>query len=337
MLDFLAPIWNLVIYNPMLNVILLLYSIIPNYGLAIILFTLAIGILTTPLRLTSQRAMREQQVKQAALKPKLDELKKKYKDNPQQLQQAQMKLYQEEGMINPLNAGCLLQFLIFPIFIALYELITAVMGGTPEQLLQLSSHLYPFWPQLAKLVPVNPYFLGLNLAAVPSAAYGFVHPITILLIVLVVGTQWIYQKMTMPPAAQLDPQQAQMNQTMQIMPLMFGYFAAIVPIGVALYYITNSVVGIGQQFIVNGGHFRMVVAPKNVKPAKSSALSETSAASSNGSGDGKAVPAPTMAKSNSLSPSAAKQNGGDGRTKPVATANTSSGSKKGKKKRGKKS
>src|SRR5438093_6183144 len=168
MFDFLAPLWNLIIYTPMLNALLLLYSAIPNYGIAIILFTIIIGLLTMPLRIKSQSAMKQQQAKQALLKPKLDEIKKKYKDNPQQLQAAQMKLYQEHGLVNPLNAGCLLQILPFPIFIAFYNVITTVMGQQPEQLMQLSPHLYPFLPQLSRLLPVNPDFFGLNLASSPS-------------------------------------------------------------------------------------------------------------------------------------------------------------------------
>src|SRR5918912_562677 len=150
MLDFLAPLWNGIVYNPMLNALLLIYNFIPNYGIAIVLFTLLVAVLTAPIRIKSQMAMKEQQAKQAALKPKLDEIKKKYKDNPQQLQAAQMKLYQEHGLANPLNSGCLLQLLPFPIFIGLYNVITTVMDDRPEQLLQLSSHLYPFLPDLER-------------------------------------------------------------------------------------------------------------------------------------------------------------------------------------------
>jgi len=77
MLDFLAPLWNLIVYNPMLNALLFLYSILGNYGLAIVAFTLLVALITAPLRIKSQTAMRQQQIKTAELKPKPDEIKKK--------------------------------------------------------------------------------------------------------------------------------------------------------------------------------------------------------------------------------------------------------------------
>lgn len=318
MLDFLAPLWNTFIYNPMLNALLLLYSIIPNYGIAIVLFTFIVAGLTMPLRIKSQISMREQQAKTAKLKPRLDELKKKYKDNPQQLQSAQMKLYQEEGLVNPFNSGCLLTLLPFPIFIGLYNVITSVMGTTPEQLLQLSSHLYSFFPQAGRLVPVNPNFFGLNLAATPSAQ-GIVA--MVLLVGLVVASSWVQQRMMVMPTASLDPQQAQMNQSMQLMtPLIFGFFVLNAPAGLSLYWITFSVVGIVQQYFTTGwGNLFGQPAPqKNVKPQKVSASPTASAVSRNGSDNGaekEAAPA--------TAPSESK-------------ATASSGSKKGKKKSGKK-
>jgi YidC/Oxa1 family membrane protein insertase len=310
MFDFLAPLWNNLIYNPMLNALLFLYSIIPNYGIAIVLFTLFIASLTMPLRIKSQISMRAQQAKTAKLKPRLDELKKKYKDDPQQLQSAQMKLYQEEGLVNPFNSGCLLTLLPFPIFIGLYNVITSVMGTTPEQLLQLSPHLYPFFPQAARLVPVNPNFFGLNLAAKPSEQ-GIVA--MALLVGLVVASSWVQQRMMVMPTASLDPQQAQMNQSMQLMtPLIFGFFVLQAPAGLSLYWITFSVVGIVQQYFTTGwGNLFGQPAPqKNAKPQRLSAPPAASTVSSNGNDNSS--------------------------EKPAAPVTASSGSKKGKKKSGKK-
>ncbi len=252
-MDFLAPLWNLIIYDPILNALLFLYSIVQNYGLAIILFTVLLAVITMPLRIKSQQSMKEQQAKQARIAPRLEELKKKYKNDAQALQQAQMKLYQEEGLMNPFNMGCLLSFLPFPIFIAFYQIVTAVMGTAPEQLLLLSSHLYPFFPHAGALVPVNPYFLGLNLAANPVTAYGQFSPITIGIIVLAAGSTWVSQKLMTPATPTLDAQQAQMNSTMQLMmPVMFGFFVMSAPVGVSVYWITNGIMSIVQQLITGG-------------------------------------------------------------------------------------
>lgn len=248
-MEILGTLFNVIVYNPMLNALLFLYSIIPNYGLAIIVFTILIGTATSPFRIKSQQSMKKQQEKMAALKPKLDEIKKKYKDNPQQLQQAQMKLYQEHGVANPFNAGCLLTLLPFPIFIGLYQVINAVMADRPEQVMQLAQHIYPNFVNAAALIPVNSNFFGLNLALSPSAQ-GII--ITVVLVGLVVGTSFLQTKMMQSPAA-MDPSQAQMNQSMTLMtPLIFGFFVLNAPTGLSLYWITFSVIGIIQQGLTGG-------------------------------------------------------------------------------------
>ncbi len=335
MFDFLAPLWNLIIYNPMLNALLLIYSFIPNYGVAIVIFTLIIAGLTMPLRIKSQQSMRAQQEKQAVLKPKLDELKKKYKDNPQALQQAQMKLYQEEGLVNPLNSGCLLTLIPFPIFIGLYSVITSVMGSTPETLLQLSSHVYPFFPKAGTLVPVNPDFFGLNLAASPQSQ-GLL--ITVVMVGLVVGVQYIQQKMMTMPTATMDPQAAAMNQQMQlIMPIFFGWIVLGTPAGLSLYWITFGLLTVVQQGFTTGwgpltsltGLLRGPQPVKKPTKAKLAPPPEKKALPGNGQRVENSSAADDMSEP------------GDGAAegepaRPVVTVTPSTGSKKGKKKRGKK-
>lgn len=249
-MDIIGTLFNTIIYNPMLNAMMYLYSFIPNYGIAIIVFTLIIGVATMPFRIKSQQSMRAQQEKMGAIKPKLDEIKKKYKDQPQELQRQQMKLYQENGVANPFNMGCLLTLLPFPIFIGMYQVITAVMGDRPEQMMQLPRHLYPNFLNVATLLPVNSNFFGLDLGAILSTQNLI---IVGTVIVLVVGTQFLQTKMMQTTTTSLDPQQAQMNQSMTLMmPLMFGFFVYNAPIGLSLYWITFSVIGILQQGLTGG-------------------------------------------------------------------------------------
>lgn len=259
-MDILGGLFNTFVYNPMLNAMLFLYSVLGNYGIAIIVFTVLVGVATMPFRIKSQQSMKAQQEKMAALKPKLDEIKKKYKDNPQQLQQAQMKLYQEHGVANPFNAGCLLTLLPFPIFIGMYQVISDTMAERPEQLMRLPQHLYPNFLDTATLLPVDAYFFGLNLGAVLSTQNLIV---VALVIALVVGSQYVQTKMMQSPTAALDPQQAQMNQSMTlIMPLMFGFFVYSAPIGLSLYWITFSIIGILQQGFTGGWDGLKNVLPK---------------------------------------------------------------------------
>ena len=260
-MDIIGTLFNTLVYNPMLNAMLFLYSVLwMNYGIAIIVFTAIVGLATMPFRIKSQQSMKAQQEKMALLKPKLDDIKKKYKDNPQQLQQAQMKLYQEHGVANPFNMGCLLTLLPFPIFIGMYQVITAVMGDRPEQLIQLPRHLYPNYTNAGALIPVKSMFLGLDLGAILSTQNLI---IVAGVIIIVVGTQFIQTKMMQTSTVTLDPQQAQMNQSMtMMMPLMFGFFVYSAPIGLSVYWITFSIIGILQQGFTAGWDGLYNILPK---------------------------------------------------------------------------
>src|ERR687886_659125 len=105
-----------------------LYDLIPNYGIAIILLTLAIRVLLLPLGLKQIRSMQAMQ----AIQPQMKALQQKYKGNKQKLNEEMMKLYKERG-VNPL-AGCLPMLLQFPILIALYAVLRfpSNVGAVPQ-------------------------------------------------------------------------------------------------------------------------------------------------------------------------------------------------------------
>lgn len=242
MLDFLAPFWNTLIFNPMVNLLLWLYTVIGNYGIAIIVFTLIIRVITLPFYAQQQKAMKKQQ---SLMKSKeWLEMQKKYGKDKEKMAQEQMKLYREAG-VNPLG-GCLPALIPWPILIGLYQSITMVMGSQPEQLMELAKHLYPI-ASLAAAVPVRSDFFGLNLAGTPQLLGGLAY----LIPVLVGFSTWVQQKMVTMPSA--DAQSAQMNQSMQVMmPIMIGWFSLNFPIGLALYWIVFSIVGIVQQYFQGG-------------------------------------------------------------------------------------
>jgi YidC/Oxa1 family membrane protein insertase len=103
--------------NALGSVLAWIYDIIPNYGIAIIVLTLAIRLLLLPLGIKQIKSMQHMQ----ALQPKLKELQKKYKNNRQKQQEEQMKLYKEAG-VNPLG-GCLPMLLTLPFLFAMYAVI----------------------------------------------------------------------------------------------------------------------------------------------------------------------------------------------------------------------
>ncbi len=235
----MANLWNVIILRPMLNGLVALSGMLPEaveFGLAIVIFTVVVRLIMTPVvirQTKSTRAMQE-------LQPKMKELQKKYGKNKQKLQQETMKLYKEAG-VNP--AGCMWPMLIqFPVWIALYQSIMKALAATPENLLDLAQHLYAS-DLIAEAVPVNSNFLWLDLGQ-PDG--------TMILAILVGGSMWVQQKMTTAPSP--DPRQQQTNQMMlMMMPMMFGLFTLMFPSGLPLFWLVSNLIGIGTQYWVGGG------------------------------------------------------------------------------------
>ena len=232
---------NLLIVQPMLNLLVLLYSVLfNNFVLAIIGLTVLVRLLTYPLtqrQITSMKAMQD-------LQPEIQKLQKKYGKDREKLSAATMELYKERG-VNPMM-GCLPMLVQLPIWIGLYQSIYQALGSTPEQLIGLSQRLYhsiPFMHSIAaNSIPLNSQFLWLDLGR-PDPYY--------ILPVLVVAVFWLQQKLTAQPAA--DPSQAQMNRTMQnMMPIMFGFITLQVSSGLAFYWVASGLLQIVQQGFTTG-------------------------------------------------------------------------------------
>jgi YidC/Oxa1 family membrane protein insertase len=235
-------VWNFIIANPVLNVLIALSHILGgSFGLAIIALTVIVRLITWPLtkrQLNSTRALQDMQ-------PKIQELQKKYGKNQQKLQQEMMKLYREAG-VNPL--GCLWPMLVqFPIWIALYQAIMRALATTPENLLDLAHRLYS-WEMVNQAIPLSSQFLGLDLGLTASANGG----LGLLLAIMVGGTMWIQQKMTQAPS--VDPRQESTNRMMSLMmPIMFGFLTLMFPTGLALYWVVSNIISIIAQYFITGG------------------------------------------------------------------------------------
>ena len=214
-----------------------------SLALSIAVMTIAVRVLTIPLTLPSQRAMKKNSAKMQALQPELDKLKKKFRSEPQKLQQAQLQLYQEHG-INPLSSmtGCLPMFIQLPIIWAFYQSISRALANKPGEMVVLSKYLYAV-PKFMPLVPLPSKFLWFDMG----------RPDMLVLPILVAATTWLQQKLTMSSTPQsTDPQAAQMSQSMMItMPLMFGFFAMQMPAGLSVYFIVSNIAGLGIQWLTN--------------------------------------------------------------------------------------
>lgn len=232
-------LWDTIIINPMINSLLIIYSVVGNFGIAIILFTLLIRLITHPLSVSQIKSGQKMQEMQKS--KEWQDLQKKYKDDKAKLQQEQMNLYREMG-INPLGS-CLPTLVQFPIIIGLYQAIIRVLGGSPIQMIDLHKHVYSFVP-VARLVPIDEQFLWMDLGQ-PERIYLFGIGIP-LLAIIVVATTWIQSRL-MTPAAQPGEQGAQMTQAMNLyMPLLMGYLALTFAAGLSIYFITSNVATIIQ-------------------------------------------------------------------------------------------
>jgi len=246
----MAELWNTIILEPVLNSLIALCNVLGgNFGLAIIVLTVVVRLILFPLTVRQTQSTKAMQT----LQPKVQELQKKYAKDQRRMQQEMMKLYKEAG-VSPL--GCLWPMLIqMPVWIALYQSIMRALAATPENLLNLSQHLYS-WAAVGQAVPLNEHFLWLHLSR-PDP--------NLILAILVGGSMWVQQKMVTPPTA--DPRQRSMtSMTTLMMPLMFGLFTLSFPSGLGLYWVVSNIIGIIIQYFVSGGwgYLRTPSAPKPI-------------------------------------------------------------------------
>lgn len=237
--QFISPgdLWSLVIFRPMLNALLFLYKVFGHSMVwSIVVFTVAIRLLTFPLTLKQLRSTRVTQ----ELQPELEAIRKKYANDKDKQTQATMKLYKEKG-VNPMG-GCLPMLIQFPVWIGLYQSIIQLLSADPLQFLKLAQNIYLRFPSLSQLLPLKSTFLWMDL--------GKPDPYWVLPI-LVAATMWVQQKMM--SSASMDPQQASMNQSMQLMmPIMFGWITLQYAAGLALYFVVSNLVGIITQYAAVG-------------------------------------------------------------------------------------
>lgn len=258
-------IFNELFFKPIFNLLVVIlrgleFVGVPGaLGLAIIILTIIIRMLIWPFMATQLKSAR----KMADLKPHLDVLKKKHKDNKQDLASAQMALYKEHG-VNPAG-GCLPALIQFPIIIALYQSIS-VLFDFSKGMDYVNSWIYsPSW--FFDKFP-DPGFLGLNLASKPSD-YATAGMVVLSVPIITALLQFMQSKMMLPPATvkeyptdskkekkekeeAQDTMSAVQSQMTYLMPIMIGYFSWTFPIGLAVYWNAFTILGMVQQYRISG-------------------------------------------------------------------------------------
>lgn len=256
--------WETIIVNPMTNILLIIYKLVGGqFGIAIILFTILIRVVTHPLmakQIKGSQAMQEMQNNK-----EWQDIQKKYKDDKEKLAQEQMRIYKELG-INPF-ASCLPTFIQIPIIFGLYQSIVRALAASPAQLLILTGGVWSFWG-LDKIIPVNSKFLWMNLGQ-PERVYMFGVGIPVLA-VLVAITTYVQTKVTMTPSTNATDQTAMMNKMMTLyMPLLLGYFAYNYASGLAVYFIISNLAGLAQYALLGKVNWKALLPGKKPeqKPA----------------------------------------------------------------------
>jgi len=255
--------FNTYLVFPILNLLILFYKVflfvkLPGaFGFAIIALTAFVRLLFQPFF----KKQMETAAKMQELKPHLDKLSEKHKNDKKQLQQEQMKLYQQAG-INPAS-GCLFMIIQIPIFIALYNTLSLFFrnGDLTKVIAGINKVLYA---SFLKITTIDPWFFGFNLAVTPKQSGVWYY----LLIPLVTGLLQYFQAVSMTPPAQdkkglsLDKdspykkqekkddggdfQKAMSTQMKFMFPLMIGWFSYTLPTGLSLYWNIFSLFSIIQ-------------------------------------------------------------------------------------------
>ena len=200
--------WLTILSKPLYWLLDQLHSLLGNWGWAIVALVVLLKIAFYGLNAHAYKSM----AKMKAVNPKVMEMRERYKDKPQQMQQEMMRIYREEK-VNPLG-GCLPIFVQMPFFIALYW----VLLSTVEM------RNAPWIGWILDLSTKDPYFILPLLMTASTMFQTWLNPT--------------------PP----DPMQARL---MWIMPLMFSVMFFFFPAGLVLYWLTNNILGISQQWFIN--------------------------------------------------------------------------------------
>lgn len=262
-----ASFFNVVFVWPILNILVAIYHglyflhIPYALGFAIILLTILIRLILSPLTASQLVASRKMQ----KVAPHIQKLKEKHKNDAKMLQSETMRLYKEHG-INP-AAGCLPVLLQLPLIWGLYSVLqhvvalktTGVVNDINKIVYFKQLHLQSIWDQ---------HFFGLSLGQSPSKLIPTVGFLILLFPILTGLFQFLQSKMLFSPQKKLpadtkavaikeekksdDFSSIMQTQSMYIFPIMIGFFSYTLPVGLSLYWNTFTIFGIIQQYMIQG-------------------------------------------------------------------------------------
>ena len=230
-----------------------IYSVVNNYGIAIIILVLIVRLILHPLTKKGQVSMMKMSKGMTKLQPKIEEIRKKHAGNNAEIQKATMALYKESG-VNPASGclGILPMFIQMPIWVALFTAVDANVALRHEGLLPVSWHWITDLSSPDRLVPLA--WLGIDEAIKIPLLYNMIGGIDAfnLLPILLCFAMFLQMKYTTaatPPSA--NPQMAQQQKIMKVlMPVMMLLFFYTAPSGLNLYIMGSTFGGLLEQHFI---------------------------------------------------------------------------------------
>ncbi len=247
--------WNTILVEPILNLLMLFYKVLfSNLGLAILGLTVFIRLMLFPLTLPALRMSK----KQKELKPELDKLKKRFRDNKDKLAQKQLELMREHG-VNP-ALGCLPQIVQIVVLIALYQVFRQALQANGQGISALNSMLYFDFLKIPVGGSINVEFLYLDLTQ-PDPYYvlpilaGLTQAALALVGRRLQGQDSSDEKQEKESVEEDTGGMESMMQDMQwqmglIFPLMTVFIGVRLQSGLVLYWVASVLLSLVQQWWV---------------------------------------------------------------------------------------
>lgn len=243
-----------------INILLFIYHLVGNFGIAIILFTILVRLITHPLTV--------QQLKGAAAMQDLQkdkrwiDIQNKYKNDKEKLAQEQMAFYKELG-ISPFSS-CLPTLIQFPIIIGLYQAVIQALASTPMEMFRLTKYVWGDFLNIGALIPLRSHFLWMDLSQPERLNLSFLpFGIPVFAIIVTITTYMQSKMMSPPPTPGQKDQGAMMSSMMNIyMPLLMGWLAWSLASGLALYFLVSNVIGILQYALLGKLNWRNLLPSK---------------------------------------------------------------------------
>jgi len=233
-MSILISFFNTILYRPLVNILVLLYKYFPghDFGLAVVLLTIIVKLILSPVSLKSVRSQKALN----NIQPKIKEIQNKYKDDKIKQSQALMELYKKEN-ISPLS-GCLPLLLQLPILIALYQVF--LKGLNPES---LNIALYSFVPRVST---INATLFNIINLSKPN-----------FILAIIAGVLQFFQSKALTPPnkeTKKDFSGILQNQMLYFFPVLTVFLVWKLGAIIGLYWITIILFSLGEHYIISKQH-----------------------------------------------------------------------------------